>query len=68
MKTKSVSPMGSLHPILFFAVLYIVALVFAIFICSTLFYSCNAKTNSVSSESYSPAGKPGTGVVAVAMR
>lgn len=34
--------MGSLHPILFFAGVYVVALLFSIFICSTLFYSCNA--------------------------
>lgn len=34
--------MGSLHPVLFFAGVYVVALLFSIFICSTLFYSCNA--------------------------
>lgn len=34
--------MGSLHPVLFFATVYVVALVFSIFICSALFYSCNA--------------------------
>lgn len=42
MKTKSFTTMGSMHPILFFAGLYIVALLLAIFICSSLFYSCNA--------------------------
>jgi hypothetical protein len=68
MKTKSFAPMGSLHPILFFAVLYIVALVFAIFICSSLFYSCNVKVTGVSSENSLPVEKPGTGVVTVAMR
>jgi hypothetical protein len=68
MKTKSFSPVGSLHPILFFAVLYIVALVFAIFICSTLFYSCNAKSTGVSSENPLPVENPGTGVATVAMR
>jgi hypothetical protein len=68
MKTKSFSPVGSLHPILFFAVLYIVALVFAIFICSTLFYSCNAKSTGVSSENSLPVENPGTGVGTVAMR
>ncbi|HEX4875803.1 MAG TPA: hypothetical protein VFV31_03975 [Chitinophagaceae bacterium] len=41
MKTRTFAPMGSLHPVLFFAAVYIVALVFAIFICSALFYSCN---------------------------
>ena len=39
------TPMGSLHPILFFAGIYVVALLFSIFICSTLFYSCNASAS-----------------------
>ncbi len=43
MKTRNFTPVGSLHPILFFAVVYVVALIFSIFICSALFYSCNAK-------------------------
>ena len=34
--------MGALHPILFFAGVYVVVLLFSIFICSTIFYSCNA--------------------------
>lgn len=42
MKTRSVTPMGSLHPILFFAGVYVVVLLFSIFICSALFYSCNS--------------------------
>jgi hypothetical protein len=42
MKTKTFTPMGSLHPILFFAGVYVVALFFSIFICSSLFYSCNS--------------------------
>jgi len=33
---------GALHPILFFAGVYVVVLLFSIFICSTIFYSCNA--------------------------
>lgn len=56
MKTKSFTPMGSLHPVLFFVFVYVVALIFAIFICSSLFYSCNASTDSaVSKESGFPA-------------
>ncbi|MBL7746847.1 MAG: hypothetical protein JNM19_05430 [Chitinophagaceae bacterium] len=47
MKTKSLTPVGSLHPILFFAVVYAVALVLSIFICSSLFYSCNASSSRV---------------------
>lgn len=42
MKTKTFTPVGSLHPILFFACVYVVALLLSVFICSSLFYSCNA--------------------------
>lgn len=38
--------MGSLHPVLFFAGVYVVALLFSIFICSTLFYSCNTSSGN----------------------
>ena len=39
--------MGALHPILFFAGVYVVVLLFSIFICSTIFYSCNANKTEV---------------------
>ena len=39
MKTKTFTPMGSLHPIIFFVVVYVVALLLSIFICSSLFYT-----------------------------
>ncbi|MGQ0740448.1 MAG: hypothetical protein ACT4OJ_15470 [Bacteroidota bacterium] len=55
MKTRSVTPMGSLHPVLFFAAVYVVALLFSIFICSSLFYSCNA-------DAAKPIGKKGSAV------
>lgn len=42
--------MGALHPILFFAGVYMVALFFSIFICSSLFYSCNSSTNALAKE------------------
>lgn len=58
MKTKSFSPVGSLHPILFFAVVYAVALFFAIFICSALFYSCNASSSHGSVGVIKPANPP----------
>lgn len=48
MKTKSFSPMGALHPVLFFAGVYVVVLLFSIFICSALFYSCNSSPSSIS--------------------
>lgn len=39
--------MGALHPALFFAGVYIVALLFSIFICSTIFYSCNSNASDL---------------------
>ncbi len=66
MKTKEITPMGSLHPVLFFAGVYVVALVVSIFICSSLFYSCNASSSSVSDVSIKaektaqPLAAPGT--------
>jgi hypothetical protein len=44
MKNKTFTTMGAVHPVLFFVVIYAVALLFSIFICSSLFYSC--KSNS----------------------
>ena len=48
MKAKTITPMGALHPALFFAGVYIVALLFSIFICSTIFYSCNSTSADIS--------------------
>lgn len=42
MRTKKSATIGALHPILFFAVMYVVVLFFSIFICSSLFYSFNS--------------------------
>ncbi|HEY0434226.1 MAG TPA: hypothetical protein VGC95_10165 [Chitinophagaceae bacterium] len=48
MRYKSTTAIGALHPILFFAGVYVVVLMFSIFICSTIFYSCSAtKTDLV---------------------
>ena len=47
MKTRTFTPMGSLHPILFFVFVYVVALFFSIFICSSLFYSCNSSSAGI---------------------
>lgn len=56
MKKRSVSPIGALHPILFFAGVYVVVLFFSIFICSSLFYSCNTTSGgNYSSEEKKPA-------------
>lgn len=54
MKTKNFTPMGALHPILFFAGVYIVALLFSIFICSSLFYSCNTNSANAANEQQQP--------------
>lgn len=45
MKTKT-SSMGSLHPVIFFAVVYVVALLLSIFICSSLFYAINGSSQA----------------------
>jgi hypothetical protein len=50
MKTKTFTPMGALHPVLFFAGVYVVVLLFSIFICSALFYSCNTTSVKASNE------------------
>jgi hypothetical protein len=42
MKAKKLTSVGALHPILFFAVMYVVVLFLSIFICSSLFYSFNS--------------------------
>lgn len=68
MKTKTFTPMGSLHPILFFAGLYVVALLLSIFICSSLFYSCNAQSSGLSKEKTVPVEKPLTQAATVALR
>jgi len=69
MKTKPFTTMGALHPILFFAGVYIVALFFSIFICSSLFYSCNTSSaDTVKEQKSSPekqviSGSPTAAVV-----
>lgn len=47
MKAKTITPMGALHPALFFVGVYVVALLFSIFICSTIFYSCNSTASDI---------------------
>jgi hypothetical protein len=47
MKAKTFTPMGALHPALFFAGVYIVALLFSIFICSAIFNSCNSSSADI---------------------
>ena len=47
MRLKSATAVGALHPILFFAGVYVVVLLCSIFICSTIFYSCNATKTAI---------------------
>lgn len=70
MKARNFSPMGALHPVLFFAGVYVVALVFSIFICSSLFYSCNSSSAAITKEKSQPETSPvaGNNTTAVAMR
>ncbi|HMG67825.1 MAG TPA: hypothetical protein VK588_09070 [Chitinophagaceae bacterium] len=51
MRSKSSTVVGALHPILFFAGVYVVVLLFSIFICSTIFYSCNINKTEVAKKS-----------------
>ncbi len=57
MKSRSFTPMGALHPVLFFAGVYVVVLLFSIFICSSLFYSCNSSPANVVNEKTVPLEK-----------
>jgi hypothetical protein len=55
MKAKTFTSVGALHPILFFAFMYIVVLLFSIFICSSLFYSCSSTATSGMAKKTTPA-------------
>lgn len=59
MKTKIAPSVGALHPILFFAVMYVVVLFFSIFICSSLFYSCKTSPGKLAKKTTAPAQKQG---------
>lgn len=43
MRRTSTSPMGALHPILFFLVIYGISLFLAIFVCRTVYYTMNGE-------------------------
>ncbi len=65
MKRTSVSPIGALHPILFFAGVYVVVLFFSIFICSALFYSCNTTSGGNYSSTEKKASESPANTVAI---
>jgi hypothetical protein len=43
MKRNTLSPIGGLQPFLFCIGMYVVALFFSIFVCSSIFYAINPK-------------------------
>ena len=47
---SSKASIGAVHPILFVVGVYVIALFFSIFICSTVFYSLNGPANEASTE------------------
>jgi len=49
--------MGALHPVLFFAGVYIVALFFSIFICSAIFYSLQDEPAATSAGTEMPSSE-----------
>ena len=66
MKNRSVSPIGALHPILFFAGVYVVVLFFSIFICSALFYSCKTSDAGSYTQQEQPVTEPANNTAAIA--
>ena len=46
MKRNAHAALGALHPVLFFVVLYSIALFLALFVCRTVFYSINSKDDT----------------------
>jgi hypothetical protein len=62
--------MGSMHPILFFVVVYVVALLLSVFICSSLFYSCNASPANVLTKEVvsSPQTSPSPDAITIAIQ
>lgn len=54
MKAKTFNSVGALHPILFFAVMYVVVLFLSIFICSSLFNAFNSSEETVSQKLTEP--------------
>lgn len=47
MRRNSTSSMGAMHPILFFLVVYGIALFLALFVCRTVYYSINGDAASI---------------------
>ncbi|RYZ22560.1 MAG: hypothetical protein EOO16_08550 [Chitinophagaceae bacterium] len=63
MKRSSISPMGALHPLLFFVLVYGISLVMALFVCRSVYSAVNGSDAAGTS-----AGPDATGTTAVAYR
>ena len=60
MKANRFTSVGALHPILFFAVMYVVVLFLSIFICSSLFYSLQSNNEeTMATKTIEPAKQSG---------
>ena len=60
MKANRFTSVGALHPILFFAVMYVVVLFLSIFICSSLFYSLQSNNeDKMATKTTEPAKQSG---------
>lgn len=46
--------MGAMHPVLFFLLIYGIALFLALFVCRTVYYSINGETTSVETDAPAP--------------
>jgi hypothetical protein len=57
MRRNSTSPIGALHPIMFFLVIYGISLFLAIFVCRTVYYTINhdgiASSKVLNADTYS---------------
>ncbi|TCJ13399.1 hypothetical protein EPD60_13505 [Flaviaesturariibacter flavus] len=61
MKRSSISPMGALHPLLFFVLVYGISLVMALFVCRSVYAAVNGSDSAGTSAG---PGAPGTTAVA----
>ena len=54
MRRNSTSSVGAMHPVLFFLLIYGIALFLALFVCRTVYYSLNGETTSVEMNAETP--------------
>lgn len=54
MRRNSTSSVGAMHPVLFFLLIYGIALFLALFVCRTVYYSIHGETTSVETNADAP--------------